>query len=97
MSKFLCLFTVILGFSGQVWAGDAASYLIENFQRFPAGKLTMDGWQTRGGSASGIYEVKVDEGGNHFLSASDEGRSVQLFRKRDGTFRSILFFHGNGA
>ena len=48
-----------------------------NFEADNPGKLPA-GWQSRGGSAAGIYQIEADPGGNHFIAGRSRRSDVQL-------------------
>lgn len=47
------------------------------FNSDPAGSLPA-GWEARGGSAKGIYQVEPESDGNRYLAARSRGSDVQL-------------------
>lgn len=55
--------------------------ILEDFERYAVGGPPVGEWESRGGDSKDEYSIKVEDG-NHFLSAKDEGKSVQLFMKK---------------
>ncbi|HLG20671.1 MAG TPA: DUF3047 domain-containing protein [Bdellovibrionota bacterium] len=53
--------------------------VLENFESFKEDETPSKGWDSRNGDPKKVYRIAL-ENGNHYLSATDHGESVQLFR-----------------
>ncbi|MFH1261939.1 MAG: DUF3047 domain-containing protein [Pseudomonadota bacterium] len=79
----VALLTLCVGFA-------RADTTIIGFESMAPKSVPTDGWETREGSAEGIYRIE-EENGTKFLHAEDHGQSVQLFRKKGWPIKKELF------